>query len=121
MSLSDPYMTWWVELCKADKREPHPPHQCESIASSSPMALWECPICHQCYLALRQHPYICSGGFRSRRDRNMRVGAEFGFRRENLQNLDRIASYSMETGSAAQVNYHQSFLSQNTHEAWRWK
>ena len=118
---TDPHLIWYTELCKADKREPHDATQCESIASSSPISLWECPVCHETYLALRQCPYICSGGFRSRRQRENRIGAEFGFRKSNLQDIEHITSYSAETGNAAQIAYHKDFVSNNTEEAWRWK
>ncbi len=119
--MTDPHLYWFEELCKADKREPHPPQQCESIASSSPISLWLCPVCYESYLALREIPYICSGGFRSRRARENRVGAEFGFRESNLHDIGHITSYSVETANPEAYSWHTTFLSRNTLDAWRWK
>jgi hypothetical protein len=99
--------TWWTELAKAIAHLPHSLATCESIASSSPMSLWECPSCHYTQLAIRTRPPTCTGGFENRNWQPI-----FGYRDDNLKDiLSRIGRYSKETGSASAYEYHQRWLS----------
>lgn len=103
---------WFQELCRVRKRHPHPPYACESIASSSPIALFYCRCCNQTYLALRHIGYVCEGGLYDPFQDPPPV--YFGTRNLTLSNLDRIAFYSDETGTEEAVAYHHAFKSQFT-------
>lgn len=105
------YDYWFQELCKAKKRQPHSARECESIASSNPIALWFCPVCKQTYLALRHLGYTCHGGFR---DPLHDPPLIYGTRRDTLRNLERITYHSDETGTEEAVSYHRAFISEFT-------
>ena len=95
-------------MYKAYAHEAHPPITCESIASSSPINLWECPQCHYTYLALQNAGYTCTGGYSSR------IMPLFGSRSTNIEELQQIWRYSKETGSEQAYDYHYEFISNNS-------
>jgi hypothetical protein len=102
---------WWTALGRVMDRVPHPPRECISIASSSPVALWYCSICHQTYPALRNRPYICEGGYPLPYHKE---DTTWSSRWSNLATLQRVMRYSKETGTEEAVAYHETFLSEHT-------
>ena len=95
---------WFQELCRVKARKPHPPREAVSIASSSPINLFECPQCHETSLSLRSFPPVCIGGFPDPFER------DFGRRAVLLDHIDRIAGYSRETGTMSAMSYHEVWL-----------
>jgi len=99
------YNYWKEELFRVDKRQPHDPWLCQSIASSGPIQTWYCSRCHQTYLNVMQP--TCHGGCEDRRN----LPQIFGSREENLLRLERIERYSKETGTEAGYETHRRWLS----------
>jgi len=106
---------WWEELCRAIRHRPHPPVRCVSIASSSPIALWQCPNCYWTQLARRDCQPVCEGGYPwNELAAGNGSGSGWGTRTDTLAGLPMLGRFSRETASREAYEYHLTWISTHT-------